>query len=103
MAKELFDCFFPFNNYCEASFGSDVELRFDDGQCLYVHSKILSLASPILRNDVRKKGPIVLNMKESSKEVWLVILNCLNPGNSYKHHKASHIDLVTDRHTVSRA
>ena len=95
----LFDYFYPFDGMCSNSFGADVELRFPDGTSLYAHSVLLSFGSSVLRQRLRLDGVTLLEMSDSRKEVWQVILNCLYPTSSFKLH-ATREQLIDDPLTV---
>ena len=84
---------------CSNSFGSDVELRFPDGTSLYAHSVLLSFGSSVLRQKLRLDGTTLIEMPNSRKEVWQVILNCLYPTSSFKLH-ATREQLIDDPLTV---
>ena len=71
---------FAFDGSCPWSTDADVCLQFDDGTTLRAHKQILSLASPVMKDELEKQNePFNLTVKDVSSRIWLVLLHQLYP------------------------
>ena len=71
---------FPFDGTCERSCDGDLTLEFTDGSSLKTHAALLKMASDTFHTmltDCTK--PEMVLLKETSREAWILILNCLHP------------------------
>ena len=73
--------YFPFDGSCDCSRDGDLTLNFADGSSLKTHAALLKMASPTFKamlTDCAETGTVAL--ENTSREAWVLILNCLHPG-----------------------